>query len=92
MDDGMLAGLNIVSGGQTGADRAALDWAIDLSIRTTVVRQMQAGPRGEGLDALLLASATGKSGAWQAVCFVSGGRFPSPEGNWLNISGSGASN
>ena len=28
MDDELLTGLKIVSGGQTGADRAALDWAI----------------------------------------------------------------
>jgi len=28
VDDGLLTGLEIVSGGQTGADRAALDWAI----------------------------------------------------------------
>jgi [ribosomal protein S5]-alanine N-acetyltransferase len=28
VDDGLLTGLKIVSGGQTGADRSALDWAI----------------------------------------------------------------
>jgi hypothetical protein len=29
VDDGLFTGLKIVSGGQTGADRAALDWAIE---------------------------------------------------------------
>jgi hypothetical protein len=32
VDDGLLAGLEIGSGGQTGADRAALDWAIDRGV------------------------------------------------------------
>jgi hypothetical protein len=32
VDDGLLTGLEIVSGGQTGADRAALDWAIDRGV------------------------------------------------------------
>ena len=32
VDDGLLTGLKIVSGGQTGADRAALDWPIELGV------------------------------------------------------------
>jgi hypothetical protein len=32
VDDGLLIGLKIVSGGHTGADRAALDWASEHDI------------------------------------------------------------